>query len=222
MPTHRVYARRSAFCTVLLLTTGAATSLRAQTCYGTPPRGGVAVDVGKVGFGTTTGATGAYAGNRIAFGAGFRTLDRGSSISGTGGDVRFALVLGSGRLQVCPGLGFEFEQSTWNAPPGTLKSSSLTGWGGIGAGFEQPVYRDFNLIPFASVRFAFTVVKYDFSTTNSDVVTTGDTLSRGEIRYGLLGRYKIAYLGFIADHPLKSAPPFMARWVIGLTLPVRE
>lgn len=215
-------ARLSAVCAVGLLVAVAGKALQAQTCYGTPPRGGAVFELGKVNFGKATGLSGALAGERFAFGAGFRSVSRGPQASGYEGDVRFSLVLGGGHLQVCPGLGFIFQHNKWDAPLGTLTSNGLAAWGGVGAGYEQKVWRDFNVIPFAGVRFAFNVVKYDFAATGSDVRTTGDTLSRGELQYGLLGRYKIVYAGYLVDHALKSSPPFLARWVLGLTLPVRE
>ena len=212
-----IHARRSVFLGTILLLTAVAIPLRAQMCFGTPQRGGIAADFGKIDFGSTVGATAAYAGDRVAFGAGFHTVDRGSSTSGTAGAARFALVFGGKTVQICPGLGFEFRSIKWTSAAGKLTSSHLTGWGGVGVGLEQPVYRGFSVIPFASVRFAFTAVKYDLGGATSEVTTTGDTVSRGEIQYGVLGRYKIIYGGFIADHALKNAPPFLARWVLGLT-----
>ena len=213
--------RWSALCTLVVLTATAA-ALHAQTCYGTGPRGGLAVDHGKVDFGTTTGVTGAIASSHFAFGGGYRTVDRASNTSGNQADVRIALIFGGGSFQFCPGLGVDYEHSSWNASTGTLTSNSLTAWAGIGVGFEQPVYKGFSLIPHLGFRYAFTAIKYDFAGNAAELRTTGDTLTRGQLQYGLLGRYKIVYVGFSADHPLQSAPPLMARWVLGLTFPVRE
>jgi opacity protein-like surface antigen len=207
---------------LVLLALAGASAVQAQSCYGTAPRGGIAVDHGSISFGSTNGVSGAIASDHFALGAGFRTLDRGSGTSGDAVNIRFAGIVGGGGLQICPGLGFEYQHNKWDAPTGALSSQSLTGWAGVSVGFEKRINSDFSVIPFGGIRFAFTAIKYDFSETATDVRTTGDTLSRGEFQYGLLGRYKVVYVGFIADHGFSSAPPYLTRWVLGLTFPFRN
>ena len=195
-------------------------ALHAQACYGTPSRGGLAFETGKVSFGTMTGASGAIAGRRVALSGSYRRVEVGEQVSGNGGHGRLALVLGSRRVQVCPALGVDFERRAWDAgAPGTLTSNQLRGLAGVGLGLEQPVYRDLMVIPFAVVQYAYTAVHYSLDAPNSDVQDVGDTTSAGDLEYGLLARYKILYGGFAARHAMKSAPPYLARWVVGLTFP---
>ena len=203
--------------TIVALTAPLA-SLAAQLCYGTPSNGGLAFEHGKMNFGTTNGVSGAIAGKHVALGGGYRSMEIGPSVTGTNAGGRFAVVLGSSRLQVCPGLGVEYERQEWNRGTfGTANSRQLIGRAGIGFGLEQPVYEGVSVIPFAVIQYAFRAVDYTVDAPDSDVQESGDTTSTGDLEYGLLARYKFVYGGFAARHAMKSAPPYVARWIIGVT-----
>jgi hypothetical protein len=206
---------------LLVLLLGAAVAperaLHAQTCYGTPRRGGLAFEYGDIPFGNTVGVGGALAGKHVAFGAGYRHLDLGSATSGNGGLARLALVLGS-RVQVCPGLSLDYEQQRWESRrSGTMTSRQLTGRAGVGIGGEVPVYRGLAVIPFVVGQYAYTAVAYDLDVPNADAQITGDTTSRGDLEYGALARFRFLYGGATASHFAQKGQPYRTRFVIGVT-----
>ncbi len=208
----------TAVTTTLLFATPRASD--AQTCLGTPPRGGISADYGKVSFGTAYGGTATYAGSHTAISLSAHAADYGSTLSGVGGDGRFALIIGAGRVAICPNIGIGLDHRTWKPSTVTLTSNQLTGTAGVSVGWEQPIVGQFSVIPFAGVRYAFSVVKYDVTGTDIDTQTTGDTLSGPEAHYGVVARYNIVYAGFVGDRTFTSSNPSSARWLVGVTFPI--
>ena len=196
------------------------TPLFAQTCFGTPSRGGVSADYGRVSFGNTVGATGTLAGSRTAYSVGVHSVTLGSKSKGYGGDGRFAVRIGAGRVSICPAVGLGFGQSTWNASTADLKSTTLTGRAGIGFGLEQSGVGKLSIIPFVAVQYAFAAVKYNVTGSDVDTQTTGDTLSGAGVQFGLLARYHIVYVGFIGDRDLTASSPSAVRGILGVTFPM--
>lgn len=192
--------------------------LGAQICQSTPSRGGLAFEHGKVNFGTTNGVTGAISGGHLALSGAYRHVEIGQAVSGNATEGRFAVVLGGSRVQVCPGFGAEYQTLAWTmGSDGTLNSRQLVGRAGLGIGIEQPVFGGVSVIPFALIQYAYTLVDYKLDATNAKVQEVGDTASAGDAEYGLLAHYKFVYGGFTARRALKNAPPYLARWVVGLS-----
>jgi hypothetical protein len=192
----------------------------AQLCYGTPRNGGIAFEHGRVNFGSTNGVSGAISAAHLALAGGYRKIEIGSNVTGNSSEGRFAIVLGGSRVQFCPAIGAEYETRAWDAgTAGILNSRHLTGRAGAGLGIEQSIVGGVSLIPYAAVQFAYTAIDYKLDRPNSNVQEVGDTTSTGDVEYGLLARYKILYGGFSARHAMKSAPPYFARWIVGVTFP---
>ena len=193
----------------------ASTTVQAQVCRGTPHRGGIAYENGKTGNGTAQGASAAVTLGRSALGIGFQSLDSPPGESGFGGTLRYSLVFGD-KLQICPGLGLGFEQQTWTASVGTLKSNVLTGRAGIGAGYDFSFGDGFGVAPFLVVEYAERVTYFDLKVTQSSKSdNTGNTGGRAEAQYGLIGRYKRVYAGYVANHTFESGAAFGAHWLVG-------
>lgn len=214
--------RRTLVAAAALLTTVSwiPRALRAQTCYGTPRRGGLAFERGNISFGHSNGVGGAIAGNRFGLGANYRHYDRGPQTTGNGGLARFALIFNVKYVQVCPGLSVDFEREQWQSTrSGTLTSNQLTGRAGVGVGGEIPVYGALGVMPFVVAQYAFRTVAYDLNAPNTNAQLTGDTTSTGDIEYGLLAHYSVVYGGVIGDHYTEKGRPYRLRFVIGLTVP---
>ena|SRR5437868_4719250 len=45
----------------------------------------------------------------------------------------------------------------------------------------------------------------------------GHTTSAMDVEYGLIAHYKFVYGGFTARHVVDRAPPYFARWIVGVT-----
>jgi hypothetical protein len=217
MSIHRV---RLALPALTALAAGAS-RLGAQVCNGTPAHGGAAYEYARMSVGSSQGLNATLAGGRTALGAGFAIRDVGDDVTGQQGSLRFSLVFPAGKVAICPGLGLVYQHDTWDAPnDAKLTTHNLGARAGVGLGFEQDVYHGFSLSPYVVAQYEFAVSVFDLKVTSSDEVdaqTTGDTASRVQIEYGLIGRYHSLYAG-IAAHRTSDTDgirPYMARFLVG-------
>ena len=196
-------------------------AISAQACHGTPGGASLGYEYGKMSVGRSQGVSGALAGQRVAVGAGLAVRDLGE-LSGQQAALRFSLVLPFSKLTLCPGLGAIYQHDSWEQPDATLTAHWLSLRAGAGLGFEQHVYGGFSINPFVVAQYDFTVSAFDLDVTSSDsanVELVADTLSRVQIEYGLIGRYRFLY-GGIAAHRTgdqKGTRPYMARWIVGVS-----
>lgn len=215
------YVRILAVPAGLLLSAILALPIGAQTCFGTPSRGGLAGDFGKIAFGSSVGATAAYAGSRAAIGAGFHSIKVGDASKGISADGRLALVIRASKLSICPALGVAYEKLKWEAGPGDIQSQYLIATPGLGVGFEFPIGTQFSVTPFGGARYSYAIVKYDFDS-EGDAETTGDTLSGPEMQYGLMLRLNVLYGGFSGNRAFSASNPSSTRFFVGVTLPMKQ
>jgi hypothetical protein len=195
----------------------------AQACHGTPRRGGVAYEYGKLsGIGTSQGVAGALAGSHVALGAGAAVRDLGT-LTGQEASLRFSFILGGGNLQICPGLGFIYQHDSWSPREEvSLTAHNLLGRAGAGIGYEQRLFQAFSITPFVVAQYEFGITAYDLAISTRDSTSTdisGDTLSRAQFEYGLIGRYKFLYGGVAALRSSDSngGRPDMMRFIVGVT-----
>ena len=191
--------------------------LRAQTCYGTPSRSSLSANYARVTFGTSVGATGTLAGQRVALSLGGRSVSYGSSTSGFGADTRFSIALGSDKLKICPAIGLDFEQREWTVAPGKVTTMQLGASGGVGIGYEHMIGDNIHIIPFANGRYQFTLSKFDFSASDALSQTTADTLSGVHIQLGVVAQLGQFYIGAMGDNLVTSGAASMGRVFAGIT-----
>ncbi len=196
--------------------------LEAQTCYGTPSRGGLSANYTRVSFGKSVGASGTLAGEHFAWTVGGRSVSYGPTTTGFGGDTRVAVALGAEHFRVCPALGLDYEQRDWTTKNGKVSTMQLAAGAGIGFGYEQSIGENVRIIPFANGRYQFSALKFDFSSSNSVSETTADTLSGVHVQYGLVAQFKSFYLGFMGERPLESGAASVARAFVGITFADRR
>ena len=192
-------------------------SLASQSCYGTPSRGGLSVNYARVAFGSGVGGSGTLAGEHVAWTVGGRSVKYGASTTGFGGDTRLAFAFGSSSIKVCPAIGLDYEQRQWTVGAGKLTTMQLSASGGIGAGYDVLVGDNFHVIPFASGRYQFALVKFDFSAANAATQTTADTLSGVHVQYGALVQRKAVFAGFVGERRPPSASASVFRAFAGIT-----
>jgi hypothetical protein len=170
-------------------------------------------------MGHTQGGSAVLDAGRVAIGVGLRTRDLESDATGQEYLFRLSLKFGAARVQICPGFGVGFARDEWSTPTGlTLTSNALTARAGAGIGFEQEVHKGLSAIPFVVVQYAFTATAFDLDDgIGGDAEITGDTLSRVDIEYGLMARYRFLYGGIAAQRNSERSGnhPYMARWIIG-------
>ena len=189
----------------------------AQVCRGTPRRGGISYENGRMtAGGTSQGVNAVVTPGSGAIGLNFRTLNSPPGESGYGAAFRFSLVFGD-KFQICPGIGLGFDQQSWDASIGTLKSYVLSGRGGVGAGYDFTFADDFGVAPFVVVEYAEGISVYDLKIPNSKATTTGDTGGRAEAEYGAIVRYKRVYAGYVANHTFDAGAALAAHWLIGFS-----
>lgn len=207
------------FLSALAAMTMSGHALGAQICQGTPPRGGAAFEFGMLTLGSSVGASGTLAGRRTAISAGFRARTISSTESGNEAGLRFALVLGSRKLSICPGIGFGYRGDTWKATSDiTVKSTTLAARAGAGIGYELLELAGIDFAPYLSINYQFSAAKYDLDVASGEVDTTGDTLSTAEVEWGLSARYKFLYSTFAYHHSSRHfKSPYMARLLLGVT-----
>jgi hypothetical protein len=197
----------------------------AQACHGTPSGASAAYEYGKMSVGQSQGLNGTLAGQRFAVGAGATMRDLGA-LTGQQASLRFSLVLPILAVRLCPGLGVIYQHDTWDRSDATLTVHNLSARAGAGLGFEQHLFAGLSVNPFVVTQYDFTLTAFDFAPSGSDstnVQLTGDTLSRVQIEYGVIGRYKFLY-GGIAAHRLgeqKGVRPYMARYIVGIAFKTR-
>jgi hypothetical protein len=203
-----------------LLLVAVAPRLDAQACHGMPARGGVAYEFGRHTVGTSHGLHAVWAGRRTALDVGGRIRDVSPTVSGQEAAAGFALVLGSQRYSVCPGLGLRYERLSWDVQPdASVDANALFIRGGVGLGVQLPDYKGLTAAPYVGVHYAFAVMVYRADGPDADPTLTPDTLSHVEIEYGLIGRYRFLIGGIAANRTSESEGnrPALARWIIGLT-----
>jgi hypothetical protein len=204
-------------CTALaVLSVAVPTLARAQACHGTPRGTTLAYEYGTLNVGSTQGLAATFGG--IKLGARLRDIDE--DLSGKEADLRFSLVLGSSRFQVCPLFGLGFQQDKWDFDVGsTLTTNMLTLKGGVAVGTEIPVTGGLSAIPFVQVAYQFSAIHFDLEAPNSEPEVTGDTLSLVDIEYGLVGRYRNFFAGVAAnrDTDQEGIRPYQARWIFGFS-----
>lgn len=193
-------------------------TMRAQSCYGTPSRSNVAYEYGTVTFGRFDGVSAHLVGTRTALSIGGR-FGEIEDVSVQEGSLRFGVQLPAGKLQVCPALGLGFSRATSEPEPEwNLASNTLSLRAGIGVGIEQEVYRGVALIPFVAARYEFNVLYIRIDAPNADVTQSGDTSSTVDFEYGLMASWKVLYAGVAAQRNKDSGDrPYFARYVVGLT-----
>jgi hypothetical protein len=151
-------------------------------------------------------------------GAGFNSLSETNGLSGWDANLRINIPLG-GRLQICPGLGFEFKTEEFAVENiGDLTTRTGSASAGLGFGFEQQVFKGVSLIPFAAVDYQFSAIVYSLDTPdNSEDELSGDTLSHFNITYGGLVKYKALYAGVSAERysDTEGSRPYRARLLVG-------
>ena len=195
----------------------AAPVAHAQVCRGTPRRGGVAYENGRMtAGGTGQGVSAVVTPGSRAIGLNFHTLNSPPGESGYGAALRFSLVFGN-KFQICPGIGLGIDQQSWNANTGTLKTYILSGRGGVGAGYDFTFADDFSVAPFLVAEYAERVSVYDLKIQSSKSNTTGNTGGRAEAEYGAIVRYKRVYVGYSANHTFDAGAALAAHWLIGFS-----
>jgi hypothetical protein len=200
-------------------------AMLAQACHGTPNGPSAAYEYAKMSVGQSQGLNGTLAGQRVAFGAGAAMRDLGA-LSGQQASLRVSLVLPILAVRLCPGLGLIYQHDTWDRSDASLTVHNLSARAGAGLGFEQHLVAGLSVNPFVVAQYDFTLTAFDFAPRGSDsanVQLTGDTLSRVQIEYGIIGRYKFFY-GGIAAHRLgeqKGIRPYMARYIVGIAFKAR-
>jgi len=169
-------------------------------------------------MGNTQGISAALDRGRFAVGMSLRARELESDAKGQEAALRFSLGFTVSRVQICPGIGLGFARDEWESPGVTLTANAFTGRAGVGIGMEQPLYGEFSAIPFIVAQYEFTAIVYDLDdASGGDPEITGDTLSRVDIEYGLMARYKFVYAGIAAQRnsDRTGSRPYMARWIIG-------
>jgi hypothetical protein len=193
--------------------------ITAQACHGTPSGGSVGYEYGKMSVGQSQGLSGTLAGEHVALGAGVALRDLGA-LTGQQASLRFSLILPVLAVRICPGLGLLYQHDTWDQGDASLTVHNLSLRGGAGLGLDRHVYAGFSVNPFVVTQYEFNIVALDFSPPSADSVQlTGDTLSRVQIEYGLIGRYRFLYGGIAAHRTSdqKGIRPYMARYILGVS-----
>jgi len=200
---------------------GSVSVAKGQTCNGTPSGRSLAYEYAKMSVGTSQGISGTLAGSHAALGVGFAARSVGE-ISGQQGSMRLTLVLPMGNLSLCPGIGLLYQHDTWDVRDDvSLTAHNLAARAGAGLGYEQRLGGGFSISPFVAAQYEFTLSIYDINASGRDSTTTqvtGDTLSRAQLEYGIIGRYRFLYGGVAAHRTSESKGqrPDMARWIIGV------
>ncbi len=187
-----------------------------QACHGTPRGTSIAYEYGKLNVGNTQGLAATFGGITL----GGRLRDINEDVSGYEADLRFSLVLGTSRFQVCPLIGLGFQRDDWDFDVDSkLTTNMLTAKAGVAIGTEIPVSRGFTAIPFLQVAYQFSAIHFDLEIPNSEPEVTGDTVSVVDIGYGLVGRYKNFFAGVAAnrDTDTEGIRPYQARWILGFS-----
>lgn len=220
--------RFTSFVVFSALLAGAAAAAGGQACYGAPDGQSLAYEYAKMSVGTSQGVAGALAGSHAALGVGFAARTVGE-ISGQQGSMRLSLGLPMGNLSLCPGIGLIYQHDRWDVRDDvSLTAHNASARAGAGLGYEQRIASSFSISPFVVAQYEFALSVYDIDTPpNSRTTTkvTGDTLSRVQIEYGIIGRYQFLYGGIAAHRTSesKSSRPDMARWIIGVAFsPMRQ
>ena len=209
--------RRLAAVSIVVMSAICASTVQAQSCYGTPSRSSVAYDYGRVTLGEFHGGSATLIGARTALALSARvgSID---DLDVQEGALRFGLQLPAGKVQICPALGLGLSRLTSETPQYDLASNILSLRAGVGVGIEQEVYRGISLIPFLAARYEFNVLYVTVDAPNADVLESGDTTSTVDFEYGLMASWKILYMGIAAQRNLDSGDrPYFARYVLGFT-----
>ena len=124
-------------------------------------------------------------------------------------------------IRICPGLGFVYQHDTWDQPDASVTIHNISLRAGAGLGFEQRVFGGFSVNPFVVTEYDFTLTALDFNPSGADssnVQLTGDTLSRVQIEYGLIGQIPIVWWYCRASNRgSKGTRPYMARYILGVS-----
>jgi hypothetical protein len=203
--------------TLLVVFFVGASRVDGQGCHGTPARGGLALEHGGLSIGTSEGANVAFAGHRAAFGATYRYRDIGPRLNGHEGAVRFSLILGASRLQLCPTLGLGYQRDTWTVNDSTsIISNRLAPRGGLQAGIDFSIGESVVVTPFAGAQYEYAVVDFEAASGSGETNVTGDTLSQVDFEYGAIIRYRRIFAGVIANQYSGLERPYMGRLVLGV------
>jgi len=202
-----------------LLLTALARGVEAQACFGLAPRGGVAYENIRYSVGTGHAVNAGVAAGHVALGGSARVVRINDVADGYEGGIRIAGIIPISRVQLCPGIGVNYRHDDWvTRQNATLATDQLALRAGAGIGMEQPIYKGFSLIPSVGVHYQFDVYKFDVkSTSANEITTTGDTVSRVAIDYGLVARYRFLYVGVSAARfsDAQGIRPSVARYIIG-------
>ena len=193
----------------------------AQPCHGTPRGTAFAYERGKYQLGNSNGISATFAGRRVAAGIDAAMRDYSSDFKGQQANVRLSLVLGSSRVQVCPGIRLGFARDKWEYAAGSdVRGTMVAAAGGINVGLEQRVAGDFSVIPFAGAFYRFAATGFSIGAANSENAVGGDTASTVAIEYGLVGRFRLVYGGIALERTsdTKGLNPGLARYIVGISI----
>lgn len=204
---------RVLFAATFLVLATTAVDAGAQTCRGMPRGGGIAYARGL----SFTGYTNGVALSKGVLGLGFNSLSETVGVSGWDANLRFTLPLGTSKFQICPGLGLEYKNDDMVLNDQDVKTRTATAAAGVSFGSEWDVAKGVSLIPFIGIDYNFNAIVFSVETDGEEELS-GDTLSKVNINYGGLAKYKSFYVGFTADRysDAKGVNPRRARWLFGL------
>jgi hypothetical protein len=171
--------------------------------------------------GQSQGLSGTLAGQRVALGVGAAMRDLGE-LTGQQAALRFSVVLPLLAIRICPGVGLLYQHDTWDQSDASVTVHNVSLRAGAGLGFEQHVFAGLSVNPFVVGQYDFTLTALDFEPSGADssnVQLTGDTLSRVQIEYGVIGRYRFLFGGIAAHRTSdqKGIRPYMARYILGVS-----
>jgi hypothetical protein len=189
----------------------------AQSCLGTPRRGGVSYVNGAHAFGTSHGGAAVFTPGREAFGVGAHVTDNGANESGYGGTFRFSFVRGT-PVQVCPTLAVGFEQREWKPNPTTLLTSNeFSGRAGVAAGYDYTLAKDLGIAPFVAVEYVHRITALNLRQRGFDVEDSNLDRGGAEVTYGVMVRYWRVFAGASAVHSFEAGPPTARRVFAGFS-----
>lgn len=215
-------SRLLALCVALTATVDV---LQAQVCGGTPSTSSIAYSYEQLSVGSSNGVTAGLVGGRFAAVIDGRYRSISSGHTGMEGVLHLNGVFGTSRLSVCPGLRLGVVHDTWDVRTGlTVTSNEIVTGAGVGIGYEQPVYKELTVAPFAHVGYGFNALVFSIAATNATTDVTGDTLSGLIADYGVVLQYRRFYAAYSASRSpgQERNNPRAARFIVGVAFSDRR